>query len=87
MKASQIQSQGNISLFNTFSLGFLKSVSKFFDNDLCISKIKIDDKTKTIAFDVKNSRLAIMSYDRVMYYIDIPLKSIRYIPQAEVRTF
>ncbi len=69
------------------SLGFLKSVSKFFDNDLCLSKIKIDDKLKTIAFDDKNKRLAIMSYDRIMYYLDVPAEQMRHIPEAEVRTF
>ena len=53
-------------------MGFLKSVTKYFDNDLCLSKIKIDDKVKTISFDEKNKRLAIMSYDRVMYYLDLP---------------
>lgn len=62
-------------------------MSKFFDNDLCLSKIKIDDKLKTIAFDEKNKRLAIMSYDRVMYYVDVPQEQIRHIPAAEVRTF
>lgn len=69
------------------SLGFLKSVTKFFDNDLCLTKIKVDDKNKTIAFDEKNKRLAVMSYDRVMYYIDLPEQQMRHIPEAEVRTF
>lgn len=69
------------------AFGFLKSMTKFFDNDLCLAKIKIDDKLKTIAFDEKNKRLAIMSYDRVMYYIDLPTKQTRHIPEAEVRTF
>ena len=62
-------------------------MTKFFDNDLCLAKIKIDDKLKTIAFDEKNKRLAIMSYDSVMYYIDLPTKQTRHIPEAEVRTF
>jgi hypothetical protein len=52
-----------------------------------LSKIKIDDKVKTIAFDDKNKRLAIMSYDRVMYYLDLPEQQIRHIAEAEVRTF
>lgn len=52
-----------------------------------MAKIKIDDKTKTIAFDDKNKRLAIMSYDRVMYYIDLPTEQVRHISEAEVRTF
>ena len=70
-----------------FSFGFLKGVFKYLDNDLCMAKIKIDDKLKTIAFDDKNKRLAIMSYDRVMYYIDLPHEQIRHINEAEVRTF
>jgi hypothetical protein len=65
----------------------LSGITKFFDNDLCLSKIKIDDKVKTIAFDDKNRRLAIMSYDRVMYYLDLPEQQIRHIAEAEVRTF
>lgn len=69
------------------AFGLLKSVTKFFDNDLSCTKIKIDDKVKTIAFDDKNKRLAIMSYDRVMYYLDLPEKQVRHIPEAEVRTF
>ncbi len=59
---------------NISRLGFLGSFLKVFDNDLCLSKIKIDDKIKQIAFDNKNNRMAIMSYDRVMYYVDIPTK-------------
>lgn len=68
-------------------LGFLKNVFKYYDTDLCIAKVKIEDKLKTIAFDDKNKRLAVMSYDRVMYYMDIPAESMQYIPEAEVRTF
>lgn len=62
-------------------------MSKFFDNDLCLSKIKIDDKLKSLAFDDKNKRLAIMSFDRVMYYVELPAKQTRYIAEADVRTF
>ena len=43
--------------FGFCRFGFLKSMTKFFDNDLCLTKIKIDDKLKTIAFDEKNKRL------------------------------
>lgn len=68
----RIRSPGKQFCSNVGSLSFLKSVTKFFDNDLCLSKIKIDDKLKTIAFDEKNKRLAIMSYDRIMYYLDVP---------------
>jgi hypothetical protein len=54
------------------SLSFLKSVSNYFAEDLSLAKIKIEDKLKSIAFDAKNNRLTVMSYDRVMYFIDIP---------------
>jgi hypothetical protein len=69
------------------SLSFLKSVSNYFGEDLSLAKIKIEDKLKSIAFDSKNNRLTVMSYDRVMYFIDIPVESIRHITEAEVRTF
>ena len=68
-------------------LAFLKGVSKYFDCDLCLSKIKIDDKFKTIAFDAKNNRLAVMTYGRVVYFCDIPAETTRYMSQAEVRIF
>ena len=55
-----------------FSLSFLKVVSKYFDSDLCLAKIKVDERFKTIAFDEKNHRLTVMSYDRVLYFFDIP---------------
>ena len=53
-------------------LSFLKVVSKYFDSDLCLAKIKVDERFKTIAFDEKNNRLTVMSYDRVLYFFDIP---------------
>ena len=55
-----------------FRLSFLKVVSKYFDSDLCLAKIKVDERLKTIAFDEKNNRLTVMSYDRVLYFFDIP---------------
>lgn len=70
-----------------YRLAFLKGVSKYFDCDLCLSKIKIDDKFKTIAFDAKNHRLSVMTYDRVVYFCDIPAETTRYMSQAEVRIF
>ena len=45
---------------------------KYFDNDLCLAKIKVDERVKTIAFDERNNRLTVMSNDRVMYFFDIP---------------
>jgi len=57
---------------NLFRLSFLKGVSDYFECDLCLAKVKIDDKFKTMAFDERNHRLAVMSFDRVLYYLDIP---------------
>lgn len=53
-------------------LSFLKVVSKYFDSELCLAKIKVDERIKTIAFDERNRRLTVMSYDRVLYFFDIP---------------
>jgi len=47
----------------------------------------VDERIKTIAFDAKNNRLTVISYDRVIYYFDIPAEQIRYIDKAEVCTF
>jgi hypothetical protein len=68
-------------------LSFMSAISDYFDTDLCLSKVKIEDKLKTVAFDAKNNRLAVMSFDRILYYIDIPAVAIRHIGEAEVRTF
>ena len=62
-------------------------VSKYFDSDLCLAKIKVDERLKTIAFDERKNRLTVMSYDRVLYFFDIPQEQVRYVPEAEVRTF
>jgi hypothetical protein len=32
----------------------MKVVSKYFEADLCLAKIKVDERLKTIAFDEKN---------------------------------
>jgi len=53
-------------------LKFLKVVSNYFESDLCLAKIKVEERAKTIAFDEKNNRLTVMSYDRVLYFFDIP---------------
>ena len=74
-------------MFPLCRLSFLKVVSKYFDSDLCLAKIKVDERFKTIAFDERNRRLTVMSYDRVLYFFDIPQEQTRYIPNAEVRTF
>lgn len=51
---------------------FLKVVNKYWDSDLCLSKVKVNEKLKTIGFDIKNDRLSIVTYDRTIYYVDIP---------------
>lgn len=50
----------------------MKVLSKYFNSEWSVSKIKIDEKMKTVAFDVKNHRLTIITYDRLIYYVDIP---------------
>jgi WD40 repeat protein len=69
------------------SLSFLKFASNFFEADLCFAKIKVEEKIKTIAFDEKNNSLTVMSTDRVLYFFKIPSETIRYIGEAEIRTF
>ena len=51
---------------------FLKVISKYFDSDLCLAKIKVDERFKTIAFDERNRRLTVISHDRSLYFFDIP---------------
>ena len=53
-------------------LSFLKAVSSYFDSELCLAKIKVNERFKTISFDIKNNKLAVIGYDRVIYYFDIP---------------
>jgi hypothetical protein len=65
----------------------MKVINKYWDSDLCLTKIKIKDKFKTLAFDQKNRRLSIVSHDRNIYFIDLPDQQSRYIEQAEVRFF
>ena len=52
---------------------FMKVLSKYFDSEWSVSKIKVDEKLKTVGFDVKNHRLIIMTFDRILYYVDIPV--------------
>lgn len=65
----------------------MKLLSKYFNSEWSVSKIKIEDKLKTIGFDVKNHRLTIITYDRIIYYVDIPPEQTRYLEQAEIRVF
>ena len=57
----------------------MKVVSKYFDPELCLAKIKVDARIKTVAFDEKNNRLTVMTYDRVLYFFDIPHEQTRYV--------
>lgn len=50
----------------------MKFLTKYFNSEWSVSKIKIDEKLKTVGFDVKNHRLIIITYDRILYYVDIP---------------
>ena len=68
-------------------MGFLKVLNKYWDSDLCLTKIKVNDKLKTVGFDTKNSRLTIVTNDRVIYFVDIPKEQKRYIEEAECRFF
>ena len=43
---------------------FMKVVNKYWDSELCLTKVKIEEGAKTIGFDSKNNRLAIVTYDR-----------------------
>ena len=57
----------------------MKLLSKYFNSEWSVSKIKIDEKLKSVAFDVKNHRLSIITYDRILYYVDIPQEHTRYL--------
>jgi hypothetical protein len=50
----------------------MKFITKYFNSEWSAAKIKIEEKLKTVGFDVKNHRLIIMTHDRVLYYVDIP---------------
>lgn len=55
-----------------FRLSVVKFLNKYFDHDLCLTKIKINEKIKQIGFDSKNGRMAIVTTDRTIYFFDIP---------------
>ncbi len=65
----------------------MKVLNKYWDSDLCLTKIKINEKMKTIGFDSKNERLTIVTYDRVIYFVDLPKQQVRYIESAECRFY
>jgi len=65
----------------------MKVINKYWDSDLCLTKIKISEKCKTIGFDQKNRRMTIVTHDRSIYFVDLPSEQTRYIEKAEVRFF
>lgn len=65
----------------------MKFINKYFNSEWSATKIKVEEKLKTVAFDVKNHRLVIMTHERVLYYMDIPETPQRYLDQAELRIF
>ena len=68
----------------------MKFFTKYFNSEWSATKIKIDEKLKTVGFDVKNHRLIIITYDRILYYVDIPTGEApfsRYLDETEIRVF
>ena len=65
----------------------MRLFAKYFNSDWSVSKVKIEEKFKTVGFDVKNHRLTIITQDRVIYYVDIPQEPTRYLESAEIRIF
>lgn len=65
----------------------MKFITKYFNSEWSVSKIKIDEKLKTVGFDVKNHRMIIVTYERILYYVDIPENPQRYLDDAEIRVF
>jgi len=65
--------QKKVEAKNTKSgLQFMKVLNKYWESDLCLAKIKVNEKSKTIGFDFKNNRLAIVTHDRSIYFVDLP---------------
>lgn len=57
---------------NQFRLTWMKVLNKYWDSELCLTKIKVNEKFKQIGFDSKNGRLAIVTFDRSIYFVDLP---------------
>lgn len=69
------------------TFGFMKVLNKYWDSDLCLSKIKLDDPNKVVAFDSKKNKLAIITYDRTIYFVEVPSEQCRYIERADCRFY
>ena len=65
----------------------MRLFAKYFNSEWSVSKVKIEEKFKTVGFDVKNHRLTIITQDRVIYYVDIPQEPTRYLESAEIIIF
>lgn len=81
------RSQSKLNATDEYRFSFMKVLSKYFDSEWGVSKIKVDEKLKSVGFDVKNHRLIIMTFDRVLYYVDIPAQSQRYLERADIRVY
>jgi hypothetical protein len=62
-------------------------LTKYFNSEWSATKIKVDEKLKTVGFDAKNHKLIIITHERVLYYVDIPAEPQRYLDNAELRVF
>lgn len=65
----------------------MKVLNKYWDSDLCLSKIKVNEKMKQVGFDTKNNKMTIVTYDRVIYFVELPKDQCRYIEEAECRFY
>ena len=63
----------------------MKVFSKYFGSEWSVSKIKVSERLKTVAFDAKNHKLTIITYDRILYNVPIPETPGRYLEGAEIR--
>ena len=50
----------------------MKVINKYWDSDLCLTKIKVNEQFKMLGFDQKNRRLSIVTFDRNIYFVDLP---------------
>lgn len=51
---SQGKSGNLIAHFIVYRLQFMKVLNKYWDSDLCLTKVKVGEKLKTLGFDSKN---------------------------------
>ncbi len=65
----------------------MKVLNKYWESDMCLSKVKVNEDKKTIGFDIKNDRLAIVTHDRSIYFCELPKEQVRYIEEVEVRFY